>query len=62
MLSEADEKRGYSQESFANCAGYYRNYVGQLEQSEKSPSLKAIFDFAKALQLRPSALVKLVAK
>ena len=54
------EERGHSQDSFAHLAGYHRNYVGQLERGEKSPSLNAIFDFAKAVGLQPSEILKSV--
>jgi transcriptional regulator with XRE-family HTH domain len=40
--------------------GYHRNYIGQLERGEKSPSLKALFDFAESFQLEPSDLLKKV--
>ena len=51
---------GDSQDAFAHRTGYHRNYIGQLERGEKSPSLKALFDFAAAVGLRPSDLLKQV--
>jgi len=51
---------GYSQDSYAHQTGYHRNYIGQLERGEKSPSLKALFDFAGSFQLTPSELLKKV--
>lgn len=51
---------GDSQESFAHRAGYHRNYVGQLERGEKSPSLNALFDFAEAFDMRPSEILQSV--
>ncbi len=51
---------GYSQDSYAHQTGYHRNYIGQLERGEKSPSLKALFDFAESFQLKPSELLKKV--
>ena len=37
--------------------GYHRNYIGQLERGEKSPSLSALFNFANGLGLRPSEML-----
>jgi DNA-binding XRE family transcriptional regulator len=51
---------GYSQDSFAHRTGYHRNYIGQLERGEKSPSLTALFDFAKTFGMRPSEVLKCV--
>jgi len=51
---------GYSQDSYAHQTGYHRNYIGQLERGEKSPSLKALFDFAESFHLEPSDLLKKV--
>jgi len=51
---------GYSQDSYAHQTGYHRNYIGQLERGEKSPSLKALFDFAESFKLAPSEMLKKV--
>jgi transcriptional regulator with XRE-family HTH domain len=53
-------KRGVSQDALAHKTGYHRNYVGQLERGEKSPSLAAIFDFAEAFGMKPSSLLQSV--
>ncbi len=42
----------------AHKAGYHRNYIGQLERGEKSPSLSALFTFAAAFGIKPSQLLK----
>lgn len=60
VLRQSREKAGYSQDSFAHATGYHRNYIGQLERGEKSPSLNALFNLAQALNLRPSQLLPLV--
>ena len=57
VLRELRQQHGYSQDSFAHAAGYHRNYIGQLERGEKSPSLKALFDFADSLEVTPSQLL-----
>jgi transcriptional regulator with XRE-family HTH domain len=62
VLRQLREQRGYSQEALAHRAGYHRNYIGQLERGEKSPSLAALFNFAGAFAKRPSAVVRSVEK
>lgn len=62
VLRRLRSDNGYSQDSYAHQTGYHRNYIGQLERGEKSPSLKALFDFAGSFQLKPSALLKKVEK
>jgi len=58
VLRQLREQGGDSQDSFAHRTGYHRNYVGQLERGEKSPSLSALFNLSKALGLRPSQLLE----
>jgi transcriptional regulator with XRE-family HTH domain len=60
VLRALREQRGFSQDSFAHLSGYHRNYIGQLERGEKSPSLSALFNLSEALKLRPSQLVKMI--
>ena len=62
ILRQLREHRGLSQEGLAHEAGYHRNYIGQLERGEKSPSLAALFDFANAFGKQPSTVVKSVEK
>ena len=62
VLRQLREQGGYSQDSFAYRTGYHRNYVGQLERGEKSPSLGALFNLSKALGLRPSQLLERMEK
>jgi transcriptional regulator with XRE-family HTH domain len=62
VLRQLRERGGDSQDSFAHRTGYHRNYVGQLERGEKSPSLSALFNLSKALGLRPSQLLERVEK
>jgi transcriptional regulator with XRE-family HTH domain len=59
-LRQLRQTRGYSQEPFAHYAGYHRNYIGQLERGEKSPSLRALFDLAKSFRMRPSEILEIV--
>jgi transcriptional regulator with XRE-family HTH domain len=62
VLRRLREKSGHSQDSFAHATGYHRNYIGQLERGEKSPSLSALFNLAESVRLRPSQLLSLVEK
>jgi transcriptional regulator with XRE-family HTH domain len=62
VLRQLREQRGYSQEALAHRAGYHRNYIGQLERGEKSPSLAALFNFASVFSKPPSAVVRSVEK
>ncbi len=50
-------ERGLSQEGLAFDAGYDRSYISLLENGRYSPSLNAIFRLARALAVRPSALL-----
>ena len=62
VLRQLREQAGYSQDSFAHATGYHRNYIGQLERGEKSPSLSALFNLSQALDRIPSQLLPLVEK
>jgi transcriptional regulator with XRE-family HTH domain len=60
VLRRLRQEKGNSQDSFAHQTGYHRNYVGQLERGEKSPSLNALFDFAGSFGMKPSELLRLM--
>ena len=60
VLRRLRQEKGSSQDSFAHQTGYHRNYVGQLERGEKSPSLNALFDFAGSFGMKPSELLRLM--
>jgi transcriptional regulator with XRE-family HTH domain len=62
VIRQYREQKKYSQEELAHEAGYHRNYIGQLERGEKSPSLTAIFNFANVFGRRPSQLMRTVEK
>jgi transcriptional regulator with XRE-family HTH domain len=51
-----------SQEALAGAAGYHRNYIGQLERAEKSPSLTALFILARVLNTQPSVILRKIEK
>jgi transcriptional regulator with XRE-family HTH domain len=62
VLRQLREKAGHSQDSFAHATGYHRNYIGQMERGEKSPSLTALFNLSQAVNRLPSQLLQLVEK
>jgi len=47
------EQKGLSQEALAHQAGIDRNYVGQIEREEKSPTIDMIEKLATALSVDP---------
>lgn len=54
VLREIRAERGVSQEDLGFESGYHRTYISLLERGLKSPSLKTIFELARALDIRPS--------
>lgn len=51
------EKLGVSQEDFAELCELHRTYIGQLERGEKNVSFSNVLRVAKAMHLKPSALL-----
>jgi transcriptional regulator with XRE-family HTH domain len=47
------KQKGLSQEALAHQAGIDRNYVGQIEREEKSPTIDMIEKLATALNIDP---------
>jgi transcriptional regulator with XRE-family HTH domain len=60
VLRRLRQEKECSQDSFAHQTGYHRNYIGQLERGEKSPSLNALFDFGGSFGMKPSRLLGLM--
>lgn len=58
ILREVRKKSGLSQEQLGFESGYHRTYISLLERGQKSPSLKTIFQLAKALKVLPSDLLR----
>ena len=52
------KQKGLSQEDLAFQAGINRNYVGQIEREEKSPTIDMIEKIAGALGTSPSDLLE----
>lgn len=57
VISQLRKGLGLSQEELGFRSGYHRTYISQLERGIKSPSLKTIFNLAKALNITPSELI-----
>jgi transcriptional regulator with XRE-family HTH domain len=50
------QKRGLSQEEFADLCGLHRTYIGAIERGERNVSLENIQKIAKALGVSIAAL------
>ncbi len=48
---------GLTQEELASRAGLSANYVGEIERGERNPGALALFAVARALDVRPAALL-----
>lgn len=53
------QKRGLSQETFANIVGVHRTYIGMIERAEKNITLSNIKKIADALNMSLSELLDL---
>jgi transcriptional regulator with XRE-family HTH domain len=51
------KQKGFTQEELAFRAGINRNYVGQIEREEKSPSVDVLEKLSKSLNIRPEQLL-----
>ena len=51
------QKRGLSQEELADRAGLNRNYVGMIEREENAPTVDALEQLAKALDINAAELL-----
>jgi transcriptional regulator with XRE-family HTH domain len=55
-LRRLRQKRGLSQEELADRAGLNRNYVGMIEREENAPTVDALEQIAKALNINAAEL------
>ena len=60
VLQQVRQDRKLSQEDLGFESGYHRTYISLLERGKRNPSLRTIFQLAKALNLPPSELVQRV--
>jgi len=58
VLRAVREGKHLSQDELGHRAGYSRNYIGLVEQGKTSPSVRALFNIATALGVRPSLLIR----
>ena len=54
------QRLGLSQERLAFRCGSHRNYIGEIERGEKSPSLHIIIALGEALEMSASELMRMV--
>jgi len=60
VLQQLRRDRKFSQEELGFASGYHRTYISLLERGHKSPSLRTIFELAKALKVEPSEMIERV--
>jgi transcriptional regulator with XRE-family HTH domain len=60
VIMQLRKDLGLSQEELGFRSGYHRTYISQIERGIKSPSLKTIFNLAKALDIKPSDIINRV--
>jgi transcriptional regulator with XRE-family HTH domain len=58
VIRRIREKKGLSQEDFAELTGHHRTYIGFLERGERSPNVETVQRIARALGLNASDLLK----
>jgi len=56
------KQKGLSQEELAFQAGINRNYVGQIEREEKSPTIDMIEKLSSSLEVEPIVLIAIKSK
>lgn len=52
------QKKGLTQEQFAEICGLHKNYIGMVERGERNPALLNIEIIAKGLETSISELMK----
>lgn len=55
-LTDRRANAGISQQALADRLGYNKNYIGQIERAEKSPSLNTLMSLATVFDLSLSEL------
>jgi transcriptional regulator with XRE-family HTH domain len=62
VLITLREERGITQEALAFDSGYHPKYISLLERGKNSPSLTAILEIARALDITGADIVRRVEK
>ena len=57
-LRELREKRGLSQEAFADVLGVHRTYMGGVERGERNLTLKSVERLARRAGVKPLELLR----
>ena len=57
-LRKARNDKGFSQENLALESELDRSYISLIESGQKQPTITSVVTLARALQIRPSQLVK----
>ncbi len=57
-LRQVRKKAGLSQEQLSEQAGYYRTYVGHIENGKHSPSVHSLWRFANVMDVDLGDLLK----
>ena len=57
-IRELREKKGLSQEEFAEVCGLHRTYIGSVERGERNLTLASMETIAKALSISISQLFR----
>jgi transcriptional regulator with XRE-family HTH domain len=52
------KQKGFTQEELADLAGINRNYIGQIEREEKSPTIDMIERLSTAMEIKPIDFLK----
>jgi transcriptional regulator with XRE-family HTH domain len=52
------KQKGFTQEELADLAGINRNYIGQIEREEKSPTIDMIERLSTAMETKPIDFLK----
>lgn len=58
VLREIRKEKGISQEQLGFDCDFHRTYISLLERGEHYPSIKALFQIAKALGMQPSEILQ----
>lgn len=62
VLKKYRNESGLSQEELALRCGLDRTFISMLERGKRRPTINTVFSLAKALNIKPSAMIKEVEK